>query len=87
MADVIVTVRDNGPNRIQGPVTVVDIDGNVVRQVPEGERLALCRCGHSETKPFCDGTHKVIVWQSVIRAADFAGEPETEAEREQEVEP
>jgi CDGSH-type Zn-finger protein len=85
LADVIVTVRDNGPNRIQGPVTVVDMEGNVVRHVPEGERVALCRCGHSATKPFCDGTHKVIAWQSVIRAADFA--QETEAEREQELEP
>ncbi len=83
MADVIVTVRDNGPNRIQGPVTVVDIEGNVVREIPEGERLALCRCGQSETKPFCDGTHKVIDFVSVIRAGDIG--PETEAEHAEEL--
>ncbi len=83
MADVIVTVRDNGPNRIPGPVTVVDIEGNVIREVPDGERLALCRCGESQTKPFCDGTHKLIVFDSVVRAAEFG--PETEAEREQEI--
>lgn len=84
MADVIVIVRDNGPNRIPGPVTVVDIEGNVVREIPEGERLALCRCGQSETKPFCDGTHKTIDFVSVIRAGDLG--PETEAERAEEIE-
>ena len=84
MAEVVVTTRDNGPNRIQGPVTVVDVEGNVVRFIPEGERLALCRCGYSLDKPFCDGTHKVVGFQSVVRAA--AAIPETEAEHEQEIE-
>jgi CDGSH-type Zn-finger protein len=82
MADVVVTVRDNGPNRIQGPLIVVDMEGNVIRAVPEGERVALCRCGYAQTKPFCDGTHKEIGFQSVVRAADFT--EETEAEKEQE---
>ncbi len=85
MADVVVTVRDSGPNRIQGPLTVVDLEGSVIRAVPEGERVALCRCGESHTKPFCDGTHKEIGFQSVVRAADFA--EESEAEKEQEREP
>jgi len=33
-----------------------------------GEAIALCRCGHSSNKPFCDGTHKTAEFQSVVRA-------------------
>jgi CDGSH-type Zn-finger protein len=83
VTDVIVNVRDNGPNRIPGPVSVFDAEGNLIRQVPEGERVALCRCGESHTKPFCDGTHKEIGFESVIRAADFG--PETDAEKAEEL--
>lgn len=53
-----ITVRRNGPYRIQGPVTLQDHEGNPIA-VP-GEVFSLCRCGHSKTKPFCDGTHKTI---------------------------
>jgi len=52
-----ITVRRNGPYRIQGPVVLKDHDGNVIETK---EFFTLCRCGHSKTKPFCDGTHKVI---------------------------
>jgi len=52
-----ITVRRNGPYRVQGPVVLTDHDGNVIEAK---EAFALCRCGHSKTKPFCDGTHKVI---------------------------
>jgi len=45
----------NGPLLVSGGVRVVDADGNVLF---EGERAALCRCGGSANKPFCDGTHK-----------------------------
>jgi uncharacterized Fe-S cluster protein YjdI len=44
-----------GPLLIRGGVRVLDPDGNVLY---EGERAALCRCGGSKNKPFCDGTHK-----------------------------
>lgn len=49
--------RRNGPLFVQGPVRIVDQQGNVVR---EDTRLALCRCGGSANKPFCDGTHRRI---------------------------
>jgi uncharacterized Fe-S cluster protein YjdI len=45
----------NGPYLVSGGVRVVDAEGNVLF---EGERAALCRCGGSSNKPFCDGTHK-----------------------------
>jgi hypothetical protein len=45
----------NGPLLLRGDVRVLDDDGNLLY---EGERAALCRCGGSSNKPFCDGTHK-----------------------------
>jgi uncharacterized Fe-S cluster protein YjdI len=45
----------NGPLLASGGVRVVDAEGTVLY---EGERAALCRCGGSGNKPFCDGTHK-----------------------------
>jgi CDGSH-type Zn-finger protein len=45
----------NGPLLVTGGVRVLDAGGNVLY---EGERAALCRCGGSSNKPFCDGTHR-----------------------------
>ena len=52
-----ISVRDDGPYVIRGgDVRVLDAEGN---ELPwEGAGVALCRCGDSETKPFCDGTHR-----------------------------
>jgi CDGSH-type Zn-finger protein len=44
----------NGPVVLTGPVVVKDAAGAVLR---EADRVALCRCGASATKPFCDGAH------------------------------
>lgn len=46
----------NGPYLIQGPLLLVDSKGRDL-PVPEGRNVALCRCGLSASKPFCDGTH------------------------------
>jgi uncharacterized Fe-S cluster protein YjdI len=45
----------DGPLLLSGGVRVVDAGGNLLY---EGERAALCRCGGSGNKPFCDGTHR-----------------------------
>jgi uncharacterized Fe-S cluster protein YjdI len=44
-----------GPLLVRGGVRILGADGNVLY---EGDRAALCRCGGSSNKPFCDGTHK-----------------------------
>jgi CDGSH-type Zn-finger protein len=54
---VVIKVRENGPYKVTGPVKLVDADGNAYDLTERGESVALCRCGGSTTKPFCDGTH------------------------------
>lgn len=53
----IVEVRPNGPLYVRGRVEVIAPGG---RQVTEGPRMALCRCGASENKPFCDNSHRLV---------------------------
>lgn len=49
--------QPDGPLFVRGHVKVVDADGQLIR---EDTRLALCRCGASQNKPFCDGSHRRI---------------------------
>lgn len=53
----------NGPYLIKGPVEIVDPTGQVVT-VGAGKTAALCRCGGSANKPFCDGTHSKVGFQA-----------------------
>jgi CDGSH-type Zn-finger protein len=56
--DVTIKVRENGPYKVTGPVRLVDRDGT---EIPlDGDDVALCRCGASGTKPFCDRSHRAI---------------------------
>lgn len=67
--EVRVQARDNGPIIIRGPVVVMDGEGNVLDTAnAKNGVVALCRCGHSNTKPFCDGTHRTCGFESVVRA-------------------
>jgi CDGSH-type Zn-finger protein len=68
---VEIKVRDNGPYKVTGPVRLIDADGGVF-DVPEGVPIALCRCGHSATKPFCDAAHKTAAFDSCPRAETSA---------------
>ena len=60
---VTIKVRLNGPYLVdlsQGDVLLTDHEGNAIA-IPEGKpNIALCRCGASTRKPFCDGTHSKI---------------------------
>ena len=67
MSGVRIKVRENGPYRITGPFELIDADG-VAYELPEGETVALCRCGRSATKPFCDATHREEGFESCERA-------------------
>ena len=69
---VKISIRPNGPILVEGEVELVDVDGAKVDTAAKGPRFALCRCGASVTKPFCDGTHSKIGFQ----AADAAVAPE-----------
>jgi CDGSH-type Zn-finger protein len=56
-ADVEIKVRDHGPYKVTGRVRLIDADGGEF--VLEADTpIALCRCGQSRTKPFCDASHK-----------------------------
>ena len=68
MADVEIKARENGPYRVTGPVRIIDADGTAYDLAEKGEVIALCRCGGSTTKPFCDGTHSKIGFEAAERA-------------------
>lgn len=67
MPDVTIKVRESGPYRVTGLITLVDADG--VAYTIEGENVALCRCGGSQTKPFCDGSHRENGFTATERAS------------------
>ncbi|MEO9262475.1 MAG: CDGSH iron-sulfur domain-containing protein [Candidatus Baltobacteraceae bacterium] len=66
MADTHIKCRENGPYLVRGPVTLTDVDGN--EYTVDSETVALCRCGGSATKPFCDGTHRTNGFTATERA-------------------
>ena len=55
-----IRATDNGPFVVEGPVTIKAANANTV----SGHRGALCRCGASESKPFCDGSHSEIGFET-----------------------
>jgi CDGSH-type Zn-finger protein len=75
MAEVTIKVRSNGPYKVEGPVRVVDADGSEF-ELPAGDAIVLCRCGHSQNKPFCDKSHRRVGFvadDSAKRRASGAG--------------
>ena len=56
-----ITIRPNGPLLVQGDVKVIGADGE---EIDRGGRVAFCRCGLSNTKPFCDASHKAGGFQA-----------------------
>ena len=69
---VTIKIRDNGPFLVDGEFKLVDANGN---EVPI-KKTALCRCGGSTTKPFCDGTHSKIGFKGAMAAVEESGEAE-----------
>lgn len=64
MSETVVRVRVNGPLVIEAPVTVVDHNGNAFPVNKDKPVVALCRCGQSANKPFCDGAHNRVGFQA-----------------------
>lgn len=64
---VIVPYRD-GPLLVRGPFVLRDQDGNDIDV--SRRTVALCRCGKSRIRPFCDGTHQVVRFQAASAPED-----------------
>jgi CDGSH-type Zn-finger protein len=62
-SEVKVIVRPNGPFRVEGPIKLVDAQGGEWN-IAGKPAISLCRCGASANKPFCDGSHNKIGFQS-----------------------
>jgi CDGSH-type Zn-finger protein len=65
-----ITVNNNGSLRIEGEITICDAEGKTFGLAGRTV-ISLCRCGHSENKPFCDGSHKRVGFQSQVQARDL----------------
>ena len=70
---VRIRFRDDGPLVVEGEVTLVDAEGNLLSYTTEKPAIALCRCGASKDKPFCDGSHRHCQFQSRVRGSTPAG--------------
>jgi len=61
MPPIVIHIKNNGPYRISiedaAQVELRDADGTLISPTA-GKPIALCRCGGSATKPFCDATHR-----------------------------
>jgi CDGSH-type Zn-finger protein len=66
---LVIRCRENGPLVIKGPVRVVDHLGNEFVPPAGKDGVALCRCGQSRSKPFCDGSHRACGFQAAETAA------------------
>lgn len=65
---IVIRCRENGPLLIQIPIKIIDHLGNEFA-IPLGkENIALCRCGQSKNKPFCDGSHRQCGFQAAQTA-------------------
>jgi 3-phenylpropionate/trans-cinnamate dioxygenase ferredoxin subunit len=71
MADVKINIIKNGPLIVNGEVELTDSEG---KRYPAQKRMALCRCGASAEKPFCDGAHSKIGFQAAEQAVPESAE-------------
>lgn len=67
MSEVVIKARENGPLLVTGSVTLTDHLGNKYDLTGKAN-IALCRCGGSKNKPFCDGSHKTNGFQATETA-------------------
>jgi CDGSH-type Zn-finger protein len=70
MSDAKILVKPNGPLLVSGDLTIVDGTGKAFG-LGGRTTIALCRCGQSANKPFCDGSHNKVGFQSDTPARDL----------------
>ena len=65
-----ITINNNGSIRVEGEFSICDASG---KEFGLGGRsvIGLCRCGNSNNKPFCDGSHRAACFESMIEARDL----------------
>lgn len=62
-----ITINNNGSLRVEGDIEIVDAEGKPF-DLAGRTTIGLCRCGQSENKPFCDGSHRRVNFQSTCPA-------------------
>jgi CDGSH-type Zn-finger protein len=65
-----ITVKNNGSIRVEGEFELFDLSGKKF-DLNGRTTVSLCRCGHSKDKPFCDGSHREVGFQSEITAREL----------------
>jgi CDGSH-type Zn-finger protein len=78
-SDARITIAKNGPLKVEvdGSLELIDHEGSPVPH-REGRAVYLCRCGGSERKPFCDGTHSRIGFAGAEAAVEALKEADGE---------
>ncbi len=70
MAAARITVKNDSSLRVEGDFEIVDSEGRAFGLAGR-PHASLCRCGHSQKKPFCDGAHKTCGFRSEVAAFDL----------------
>ena len=70
MSDTKITCLNNGPLRIEGAFEILDPSGAAFGLAGRTV-ISLCRCGHSENKPFCDGSHNRMGFSNSVVAREL----------------
>lgn len=70
MAATKITLLNDGSIRIEGDFAIYDPEGKEFGLAGRTV-ISLCRCGHSQNKPFCDGSHKRVGFESRVQARDL----------------
>ncbi|MGA2414076.1 MAG: CDGSH iron-sulfur domain-containing protein [Candidatus Sulfotelmatobacter sp.] len=71
MPDPTIQILSKGPYLVAGKVNLLDASGN---KIQTEEKIALCRCGASTNKPFCDGSHSKVGFEAAAAAVPGSAE-------------
>lgn len=78
--DVVIVPYRDGPYLVRGPLVLRDQDGRAIELTRR--TVALCRCGKSRMRPFCDGTHRLVHFHAPSTPEDpWTGESDRAGER------